>query len=229
MSLIHGRDITAEELERIVGREFRIQRFASLCNAIVWATAKPRGLSQLLFTERVYVSDSGIDAEWVLDVGDDVQVQNHIGFGRNVFQSKQRDVTARDRNRIVGDLVRDLHGAIVDVVARTGRAVDRYVLLTNVDLTLDESRRLHDAISADHADAQVGSEVPLRAEIPGGAEGECGQRPHGATDMDLEPVPEGIDDRGEIAQVLVAGVDADQVVEPIGELDQHAHGDLVTH
>ena len=47
--------------------------------------------------------------------------------------------------------------------------------------------------------------------------------------MDLEPIPEGVDDRGEIAQVLVAGVDPDQVVEAIGELDQHGYGDLVAH
>jgi hypothetical protein len=85
------------------------------------------------------------------------------------------------------------------------------------------------AIGPDHPDAQVGSEVALRTEIPGGAESECGQSELGASDVDLQPVPEGVDDRNEIAQVLVTGVDADQVVEPIGELDQHAHGDLVTH
>jgi hypothetical protein len=42
--------------------------------------------------------------------------------------------------------------------------------------------------------------------------------------MDLQPAAQRVDDRGEIAQVLVADVDPDQVVEPVSELDQHGTG-----
>ncbi len=151
MSLVHGRDLSAEELERTVGREFSVQRFASLCNAIIWAIAKPRGLAQAAFTERVFVRDNGVDAEWLLDVPEDA-VDSHdvIGGGRNVFQYKQRDLTSRDRNRIIGDLRSELRGAAHDVVTRTQRALQRYALLTNIHLTLDEKAQLASAIGVDY-------------------------------------------------------------------------------
>ena len=47
--------------------------------------------------------------------------------------------------------------------------------------------------------------------------------------MDLQPGAQRIDDGGEIAQVLVADVDPDQVVVPVSQFDQHRHRHLVAH
>jgi hypothetical protein len=152
MSLVHGRAVTAEEFERVVAREFPVQRFASLCNAIIWATAKPRGFSQLAFTERVFVRDNGIDAEWVLNIPQEaIERDDLIGPGTNVFQYKQRDPTSRDRSHIFRELRETLQGAVREITTRTGRQVHRYLLFTNVDLTRDQKDRLVDAIRADYS------------------------------------------------------------------------------
>jgi hypothetical protein len=45
VSLVHGREITAEQVELIVGREFPVQRFVSMSNAIIWALSRPLGLT----------------------------------------------------------------------------------------------------------------------------------------------------------------------------------------
>ena len=66
MSLPHGREISSNQVELIVGREFPIKRFVSLCNSLVWTTSKSRQLAQTSFTERVFVKDNGIDAEWTI-------------------------------------------------------------------------------------------------------------------------------------------------------------------
>ena len=142
MSLIHGRNISAEEVERIVGREFPIQQFVSLCNALTWATSKPAGVAQVSFTERIFVADSGVDGEWEIELA--AVPQEHgvfLGAGRSVLQYKQRDVSG-GRNRVLPDLRHTLRHAAREVADRTGRALDSYVLFTNVSLTVDENRAL---------------------------------------------------------------------------------------
>ena len=62
MPLPHKREISADQIELMVGREFPIQRFVSLCNSLVWATSKSEQLTQASVTERVFVKDNGIDA-----------------------------------------------------------------------------------------------------------------------------------------------------------------------
>ncbi len=68
MALVHGRDISAKDVEWLVGRGFNLEQFAALCNSIAWAEGRAIGLKQVSFTERVYVKDNGIDAEWTLDM-----------------------------------------------------------------------------------------------------------------------------------------------------------------
>ena len=63
--LSHGQRITKEEFE-ITTSYWSPNEFASLCNAVVWASARRQGTVLPSFTERVYVKDKGIDAEYVI-------------------------------------------------------------------------------------------------------------------------------------------------------------------
>lgn len=147
MTLVHGREITAEQIELIVGRQFSVQRFASMCNAIGWALSRPAGLNQAALTERVYVADNGIDAELLIDIPPLAPASGSLfSPGRVVLQYKQRDVTAQDRNRIIGDLRRDLARAAQKVRDRTGQPLSSYLLFTNASLTLEQKQQLEEAI-----------------------------------------------------------------------------------
>src|ERR1017187_9272989 len=146
MFLPHGREISSNQVELIVGREFPIKRFVSLCNSLVWATSKSQQLAQTSFTERVFVKDSGIDAEWTIDLPGELHQGALIRQGWNVFQYKQRDVTGSDRQQIVAGLRRDLRGAAQEVSTRTGYRPDHYSLFTNIDLTHEEKEQLVAAV-----------------------------------------------------------------------------------
>jgi uncharacterized protein (UPF0147 family) len=163
MLLPHGRDISSNQVELIVGREFPIRRFVSLCNSLVWATSKSRELAQTSFTERVLVSDSGIDAEWTIEMPEALPQGTLICHGWNVLQYKQRDVTSSDRQKIVTGLRRELRGAAQEVFTRTGNRPDHYSLFTNVDLTHKEKEDLKVVI-------REGFDHPLEVTIRGAAE-----------------------------------------------------------
>jgi phosphoribosyl-AMP cyclohydrolase len=75
--------------------------------------------------------------------------------GDSVVQYKQRDLTARERNRIIADLRRELRGAAREVRERGGRACNQYLLFTNVSLTIDEKNKLVAAIAEDSPDVRV--------------------------------------------------------------------------
>ncbi len=156
MSFVHGREITAEQIELIIGREFPVQRFASMCNAIIWALSRPSGLTQFSFTERVFVADNGVDAELVIEVPPYTPPPGSLLMpGDSVVQYKQRDPTARERNRIIADLRRELRGAAHEVRERTGRARNQYLLFTNVSLTIAEKNELGAAIAEGSPDVRV--------------------------------------------------------------------------
>jgi DNA processing protein len=74
---VHGRAITAEEVERLVGREFSPRQFASLCNAVAWAISGQRCTSIPSFTERVNAKDGGIDAEWDFEIAEGIDTAAH--------------------------------------------------------------------------------------------------------------------------------------------------------
>jgi hypothetical protein len=142
MPQFHERAVTSEDVERLTGRDFGSAGFASMCNAIVWASAKKRPTSLPSFTERVNVRDKGIDAEWGIELPEDESASPLLGPGFNVFQYKQRDVAALGREALVSRLKSDLNGAVEELFRKAKRRPDRYVLFTNLDLTHDQKREL---------------------------------------------------------------------------------------
>ncbi|BAZ25742.1 hypothetical protein NIES4073_66480 [Kalymmatonema gypsitolerans NIES-4073] len=141
MSLAHGRSISAEDVESIISRKFSPQKFASLCNALTWASSRKRCTSLPSFTERVNVKDGGIDAEWYVELEDDNYSSPFLGYGWNVFQYKQRDIFTSGRDKVFSDLKAGLQGkdkrkgAVCDLYHRTGKRPNKYILFTNLDLT----------------------------------------------------------------------------------------------
>jgi hypothetical protein len=135
MGLVHGRPITAAEVESSVSREFSAQRFASLCNAIAWATSGQHCPGLPSFTERINAKDGGIDAEWEIELPDAKYDSPLLGAGWNVSQYKQRDIFASGRASTARGLASGLDGALKEVHQRTGKYPARYILFTNLDIT----------------------------------------------------------------------------------------------
>lgn len=145
MSLIHGQNITAEEVEREISR-WEAARFASLCNVITWASSASSASSLPSFTERVNVPDSGIDAEWAFDVAPSVMEGSFIRVGTNIFQYKKREVGTQSRSAVVSKLLKDVGGAIVEVECRGQREIASYILFTNVHLTPQQIQKFRETI-----------------------------------------------------------------------------------
>ena len=151
MSLIHGKSITSEEIEHIVSRRFTPKLFASLCNAIAWASAGRRCSSLPSFTERVNAKDRGIDVEWQTELPDDHNYSSPLlGPGWNVFQYKKRDIFAQGRDKTFSNLKTGLKSAVKDLHEKTGRRPDRYTLFTNLDLIHDQKISLKQKILEDY-------------------------------------------------------------------------------
>jgi hypothetical protein len=165
MAQVHGRAVTSEEIEKLTGRDFGPAGFASLCNAISWASAKKRPSSLPSFTERVNVRDDGVDAEWDTELPEDDYSSPLLGPGWNVFQYKQRDIAALGRERLYSRLKSDLKGAIEDLYGRAKRRPDRYVLFVNLDLTHEQKRELKEKLLKDYDRPEE-----VRVEIAGAAE-----------------------------------------------------------
>jgi len=147
--IIHGHEISAEEVERIVSRVFQARRFASLCNAIVWGTSGRHCSSVPAFTERVNVADGGRDGEWSVALSEYPASRSPLlGPGWNVFQYKQRDITAQNRNKVLSNIKSSLKGALRDIFEQQSppRLPDHYVFFTNIDLTYDEKKVLAQSI-----------------------------------------------------------------------------------
>jgi hypothetical protein len=141
--LSHGQHITKKEIESITS-SWSPDEFASLCNSVVWASARSQGTILPSFTERVNVKDKGIDAEylWLDSVAG--SASHLVSAGWTVLQYKLRDVSAQNRAKIVTGLKNELkktnsdkedEGALKDVYVRTERRPARYVLFTNIDLS----------------------------------------------------------------------------------------------
>ena len=143
MALVHGKEITSQEIEQYVSWQFTPARFVSMCNALIWALGAQNCGSLPSFTERVNVPDTGIDAEWETDLQDDANCSTSLlGSGWNIYQSKYRDLSAQDRSKIVSRLTNDLSGAIKTIYERKGRRPNRYILFTNIDLSIDQHASL---------------------------------------------------------------------------------------
>lgn len=136
MWLIHGRPVTSQQIEEIVSQSFTPQDFASLCNAIAWASARRRCSSLPSFTERVNTKDGGVDAEWETELPHNSDYSSPLlGPGWNVFQYRKRDIFAGGRDKTFSSLKAGLKGAVKNLYKRTDRRPDRYVLFANLDLT----------------------------------------------------------------------------------------------
>lgn len=163
MSLIHGENISAGNIERTVS-SWDAERFARLCNAIAWAVAWPTAQAMPAFTERILVRDNGIDAEWTGEIAPDAVVAGQLlRVGTNVFQYKKREIVEESRAGIVSTLTSELKGAIADVERRTGKVLATYVLFINVDLTVAQHEQLSRAIRKE------ASERPINVEVIGAA------------------------------------------------------------
>ena len=143
MPLIHGQNIGAEEIERLMS-SWDAVRFARLSNAVAWASTWREAQTLPAFTERVIVADNGIDAEWQGELA--AGEGSFLRAGVNVFQYKKREVATQQRGTIVAALCRELRGAALDVERRTGKTLSSYVLFTNVDLTTAQHDELRTAI-----------------------------------------------------------------------------------
>ncbi len=151
MSLIHGKAVSAEELERILSREFDARRFASFCNAVAWCSARQRCSTLPAFTERVNVKDKGIDASWNVTLLDDQEFASGLlGPGWNVFQYKQRDIFAQGRSATYSNIKSDMQRALKKLYEETQKRPVRYVLFTNLDLIPAQNEELRKAILSEY-------------------------------------------------------------------------------
>jgi hypothetical protein len=136
------------------------ERFAAMCDALAWAVSGRQCPSLPSFTAQVNAKDGGIDAEWSVELPDDGHPVPTplLGTGWNVFQYKKRDLIAQDRRRIIANLKSSLTGAVSDIVKKTKRHPDRYMLFVNVDLKGSDKLALQESILkgySDHAKVHV--------------------------------------------------------------------------
>ena len=105
MAVLVGQPIDARKLEQATS-QWSPDRFASMCNDLVWAVSGRQFFKLPSFTERVNAADGGIDAEWEIEITDrDRDLPTPIvGPGWNVFQYKKRDLIAQDRKRIIANV-----------------------------------------------------------------------------------------------------------------------------
>jgi hypothetical protein len=93
-------------------------------------------------TERPSVPDGGVDAECTTPENlPGHETGGLIGPGRTVFQFKFRDATRADRK----SLLRELSRCLREEFPRVASACDRYVLMTNLQLSGAERKKLREA------------------------------------------------------------------------------------
>ncbi len=166
MPLLIGQHISPEELERTTST-WPPERFAALCNTVIWA-ASGRAFQEFpSFTTRVNVKDGGIDAEWTIEIPEDQgDIPTPIlGPGWNVFQYKKRDVLADKRQPIITRLRSSLVGALKEIGENFGRKPDRYVLFVNIHLTPSETASLKKSIQQND-----GEDLTTHIQVVGAAE-----------------------------------------------------------
>lgn len=147
MSLFTGQAIDGRILEDETSL-WTPERFASLCNALSWAVSDHSFHQLPVFTTRRNAKDSGIDAEWQIELPNPREALPAplLGPGWNVFQYKQRDLKAQARNRIISNLKSSIKDEVQDLLKRQGRRPNRYVLFVNIDLKADEQKTIQAAI-----------------------------------------------------------------------------------
>ncbi len=145
---IFGQPVTAIDVERLPGDD-RAVAFVRLCGALIGAALAERAGSFILprISERINVPDGGVDASYTAAVGLDIaEAGGLVGPGTTVYQFKYRDPTAATLRALVNGVVQKLRQEL----RRTPPAADRYVLMTNLDLSLEHGRRLREALIEAH-------------------------------------------------------------------------------
>lgn len=151
-SIIHGQAIIADQIEGICSYWNPLQ-FTALCNNVIWATIFNSINAIPKLSERVIVSDDGIDAEFMGDVSTSSLKSSNpfIKTGYNVFQFKKRDIRTRSRAEILSNLNSNLKGAIQHIYTETGQSVNNYVLFTNVSLATGDHDKLEKNLLAGYS------------------------------------------------------------------------------
>lgn len=164
MSLVHGEDIGAEELESVVaGPGWDAGRFARLCNAIVWVQADKQRSHSLSLTERVLVADNGIDAMLEMDAQDEEPGgSRYFVNGLNIYQYKKR-AGGGNRRTSIDEIRRKERSAVKQIFEKTHRRPDSYLLFVNLDLSHDDKLLIKQSILE-------GYDRELKVEIIGAAE-----------------------------------------------------------
>ena len=145
---IFGQPVTAVDVERLPGAD-RAVGFVRLCGALIGAALAERAGFFTLprISERVNVPDGGVDASYTATVGLDIaEAGGLVGPGTSVYQFKYRDPAAAALGALVNGIVQKLR----QEVRRTPPAADRYVLMTNLSLSLEHGRRLREALMEAH-------------------------------------------------------------------------------
>jgi hypothetical protein len=166
MALVHGQNISAEEIEREVSRWDAVL-FARLGNAIAWASTWQSTPTLPAFTEPVNVADNGIDAQWLGTIElDDTTRPSLLRSGNNVFQYKKREVTEQTRARIVSALAAELRGAAAEIEQEKLQPLSSYVFFfTSVDLTVEQHATLSAAVLDGISDGHVSVGIVGAAEL----------------------------------------------------------------
>lgn len=142
--VIFGHAVTAVDVERLPA-DTGPTDFVRLCGALIGKALADRVGSFTLpeISERINVPDGGVDAEYTTpEALPAPETGGLIGPGKTAFQFKYRDASATNRSAIVQKLVQKLREDFPRVAPRC----DRYVLMTNVQLSGAQSRRLRDAL-----------------------------------------------------------------------------------
>ena len=135
---VFGDAVTAGDFEALAP-DVGPTDFVRLCGALVGAALADRVGAFTLpeVTERITVPDGGVDALYVAPPLADVSESGGlVGPGTTVYQFKYRDVR-RGRRGVVTELA-----TTADEFAKVAGRCDRYVLLTNVDLSRASRARL---------------------------------------------------------------------------------------
>jgi hypothetical protein len=138
----HGNEITAEDIETVLGQNTSSGRFATFCNAVIVAEGTS-AISNLPVLSEKPGADGSFDGEWDAKAPLGNLTGNPFAQrGWNVFQFKARGLGGSGRRKSVSKLKTNLKVALRDLVKRLKqrRKPKGYVLFTNLQLGLkDES------------------------------------------------------------------------------------------
>jgi hypothetical protein len=130
---IFGEPISAKDVHLLPADSGPLD-FVRLCGALIGAELSRHLGSAALpeITERITTPDCGVDARFIaLPAAGIPESSGLVGPGTTAFQFKYRDATRAPRDRLVREVIR----AVGQEFPKVAPICDRYVLLTNLDLS----------------------------------------------------------------------------------------------